>query len=97
MAKKITDRKINEELNKGFNQVKEATKNANDFVYNTSEDVVNFTLKRSTEWQGVTEKALKGGLKLAANQQDLIFDTLETIKDQFQGGRKRFKALFSKN
>ncbi len=97
MARKITDLKINEGLNKGLDTAKEAAKNANDFVYETSEDVVEFTVKRGAEWQNVTEKAIKGGLKLAANQQDLVFDTLEVIKGQIIGGSKRFRALFSKN
>ena len=97
MARKIADINISEELNKGFEQVKEATKNTNEFVFETSEDIVDFTVKRSAEWQNVTEKAIKGGLKLAANQQDLIFDTLEVIKGQIVGGSKRFRALFSKN
>lgn len=97
MARKISDINITEELNKGLNQVKEVTKNTNEFVYETSEDVVDFTVKRSAEWQNVTEKAIKGGLKLASNQQDLIFDTLEVIKGQIVGSGKRFRALFSKN
>lgn len=97
MAKKITDININDQINKGLDQVKEAAKTANDFVYETSEEVVDFSLKRGAEWQGVGEKAIKGGLKLAANQQDLIFDTLEAVKGQLVQGRKRFSGLFSKN
>lgn len=97
MAKKIIDINMNNQINKGLEQVKEAAKNTNDFVYNTSEDVVDFSIKRSAEWQAVSEKAIQGGLKLAANQQDLMFDTLEAIKGQIIGGSKRFKNLFSKN
>jgi len=97
MAKKSANININNTVNKGLDQVKEAAKNANDFVYETSEGVVDFSIKRGTEWQGVAEKAIKGGLKLAANQQDLVFDTLEMVKGQFKQGSKRFKTLFSKN
>lgn len=97
MAKKIIDININNQINKGFDQVKEAAKNTNDFVYKTSEDAVDFSIKRGTEWQAVSEKAIKGGLKLAANQQDLVWDTLEVIKGQIIGGSKRFRSMFSKN
>ena len=81
----------------GFDQVKEVAGKANNFVYETSEDLVEGALKRGSEWQEVSEKAIKGGLKLAANQQDLIFDTLELMKGQFIKGRKRFGSLFSNN
>lgn len=97
MAKKAIELNVNKQLDKGIAQVKNAAKNANDFVYNTSEDVIDFSIKRGAEWQSVSEKAIKGGLKLAANNQDLMFDTLEVIKGQIIGGTKRFKNLFSKN
>jgi len=97
MAKKITDININDQINKGVSQVKEAAKNANDFVYDTSEEVVDFSIKRGAEWQNVADKAIKGGLKLAANQQDLVFDTLEVLKGQIKQSSKRFSSLFSKN
>lgn len=85
------------DVNKGFNKIKEATKDVNDFVLETSEDIVEGAIKRSEEWTSVTEKAVKGGLKLAETQQDLVFQTLESIKGQIVEGRQRFKHLFSKN
>lgn len=97
MAKRIINIDINNPINGGLDQVKEVAKKTNDFVYNTSEDVVDFSIKRGAEWQNVAEKAIKGGLKLAANQQDLVFDTLEIFKGQFKKSSKRFSSLFSKN
>ncbi len=98
MAKKSnTNRNFGKTLNQGIEQVKEAAINANDFVYETTEGVVDTVVKRGEEWQKVTEKAINGGLKLASNQQDIIFDALEVVKGQFVAGRKRFKTLFSKN
>ncbi|MEL6122263.1 MAG: hypothetical protein AAFQ02_08655 [Bacteroidota bacterium] len=87
----------NVKVNLNYGKIKETTKEVNDFILETSEDVVDGTIKRTEEWQGVAEKAMKGGLKLAATQQDLMFDTLETLKGQIIEGRKRFKVLFSKN
>ena len=91
------NRNITERINEGVSSAKKVAKNTNNTVYNTTQDVVDFSIKRGTEWQNVTEKAIKGGLKLAANQQDLIFDTLFSFKGQLKHGRKRMSALFSKN
>jgi len=87
----------NVELNIDYKKVKETTKEVNDFILETSEDIVEGAIKRGEEWTGVANKAVQGGLKLAATQQDLMFDTLESIKDQIMDSRKRFKVLFSKN
>ena len=95
--KKTTIQKVDTKINNRFDQVKEVAGKANNYIYETSEDIVDGVIKRGTEWQDVSEKAIKGGLKLAANQQDLIFDTLEVVKGQFVKGRKRFSSLFSKN
>ncbi len=80
-----------------YDKIKETTQDVNGFILGTSEDLVEGAIKRGAEWQGVTQKALKGGLKLAHSQQNLVFDTLETLKGQIIDGRKRFKVLFSKN
>ncbi len=91
------NRNITDRVNNSVNTAKKVAKNANTNVYNTTQDVVDFSIQRGTEWQGITEKAIKGGLKLAANQQDMLFDTLFSVKSQIKHGRKRMSALFSKN
>ena len=97
MAKKRNTNDFAKTINKGFDQVKTAASDANNFVYETADEMVDVAVKRGEEWQGVAEKAIKGGLKLASNQQDLVFDTLEVVKGQFKAGTKRFRALFSNN
>jgi len=87
----------NVDVNISYDKIKETTQDVNEFILETSEDIVDGAIKRGNEWQGVANKAVKGGLKLAANQQNIVFDTLETLKGQFIDGRKRFKVLFSKN
>jgi len=91
------NKNITERVNDRVKAARNAAKNANKNVYNTTQDVVDFSIKRGTEWQGVTEKAIKGSLKLAANQQDIVFDTLFSLKSQIKHGRKRMNSLFSKN
>ncbi len=91
------NRNITDRVNDSVKAAKKVAKNANTNVYKTTEDVVDFSIKRGTEWQGVTEKAIKGGLHLAAKQQDILFDTLFSVKSQIKHGRRRMTALFSKN
>ncbi len=77
--------------------VKSTAKNLNNFAYETTEVVVGEVIEKSAQWQKVADKAIKAGLKLSANQQDLTFKALETMKGQLKGSSKRFMGLFSKN
>ena len=77
--------------------IKATAKNLNNFAFETTEVVVEDILDKSAQWQKVADKAIKAGLKLSANQQDLTFKALESMKGQLIGSSKRFKGLFSKN
>jgi len=59
--------------------------------------LVDAALENGKDWQIVAAKAVKGGLKLADKQQDIMFDTLESLKGQAIKSAGRFKELFSKN
>lgn len=91
-------RKINktEEFNL-TNAIKGTTKNVNAFVLETSEEVIESAIEKGLEWQDVSEKAIKGVLKLSENQQDVVFKALETVKGSLIKGGKRFKEVFSNN
>ena len=83
---------------KGFirgvmSKTKDMMVNANDKALERTEEFVNTSLEVTTQWQGVTEKALKGGLKLAAKQQDLVFDILNEVKKDLKTGREKFSKL----
>lgn len=67
--------------------------NANDFALANTEKVITGTFEVTAQWQEVAEKALKGGLKLAENQQDLVFDVLNEIKGHVKTGKKKFSKL----
>jgi len=73
---------------------KVATK-ANEFALQTTEGVVSETIEVTAQWQKVANKAIKGGLSLAATQQDLVFDALEGAKGHFQLSKKRFTKLMA--
>ena len=77
--------------------IKSTAKNLNNFAFETTEVVVDEIIEKSAQWQKVADKAIKAGLKLSANQQDLTFKALETMKGQLKDSSKRFKGLFSKN
>jgi hypothetical protein len=87
----------NNKSNKVANTFVEAAKERivmfNKFVFDTAEEVVDMGIKRTTEWQGVAEKAIQGGLKVSAKQQDLVFDVLESAKTQIINGKKRMTKL----
>lgn len=92
---KIDTKKITAKVNNAVDTAKKAVLNANDFALNTTEEVVTESITIAGQWQKVTEKALKGGVKLLDNQQNLILDTLETYKNHFVKGKKRFSKIFA--
>jgi len=93
-----TAKKINKQfdLNKGIKAVKGTAKNVNAFALETSNEVIDASIATASVWQGVAEKAIKGGFKLVRKQQDITFDTLESVKGQLVDGRKRFAKLLNK-
>ncbi len=94
-AKKTKKANVSTKINQVVNTAKESVKNANNYALNTTEEVVLETITIASQWQKVTDKALKGGFKLMANQQNITFDTLDTFKTQFLNGRKRLHKLFA--
>ncbi|MFT5385153.1 MAG: hypothetical protein ACI8VT_003138 [Saprospiraceae bacterium] len=77
--------------------ITKATKNVNTYTLKTAENVVDGAIVNGEKLQDITNKAVKGSLKLAAKQQDIVFDTLETVKVQLNHTVVRFRKLFSKN
>jgi len=77
--------------------IAKTTKTVNAYTLKTAEELVDGAIVNTEKWQGVATKAVKGSLKLAAKQQDIMFDTLETVKDQLTQSANRFKKLFSNN
>jgi glycine cleavage system regulatory protein len=89
-TKKVAPKGI---INKAVKTTKSVVGNANEYALNTTETVVNGGIEITAQWQTVTEKAIKGGLKLASAQQDLIFDALTSVKKQYKDGKKRVAKL----
>ncbi|MEM8908026.1 MAG: hypothetical protein AAGD05_09295 [Bacteroidota bacterium] len=92
---KETINKVTETIN--MENVKETAKNINDYTLKTADEIVEGAIENGEKWQGIASKAVKGGLKLAAKQQDMMFTTLETVKDQMANSALRFKKLLKSN
>jgi len=88
--KKINLKTAKEFISKATKRTKKAVLNANDTALTAVENAVTESIDITAQWQKVTDKALQGGLKLAANQQDLIFDALYEVKNQIKAGKKKF-------
>lgn len=95
MNTKITKANITEKVSKAIETAKVNAIKANEFALNTTEEVVTETISVATQWQTVTDKALKASIKLMDNQQNLFFDALETYKNHFVKGKERFSKLFA--
>lgn len=75
--------------------IKKVAKTANEFTLETAEKLVDGVITNGEKWQNVANKAVKGGLKLAERQQDIVFSTLETVKGQLVNSATRLKKMFN--
>jgi len=81
-----------------YEKIKKGAKNVNQYTLKTADEFVDGALANGEKWQGVANKAMKGGLKLAEKQQEMMFDTLEVVKGQLIKTTSRLKkVIFSKN
>ncbi|MFC4269768.1 hypothetical protein [Polaribacter marinivivus] len=92
---KINTANFTKKVENAIKTVKSKANKANYYALNATEEVVTETISIATQWQQVTDKALKGGVKLLDNQQNLIFDTLESYKKHFVKGSKRLRKVFA--
>ncbi len=104
--KEVAVAKVKKMYNEAYDKVTEVvtldnitkkTKSVNAYTLKTADEIVDGAIVNGEKWQGVASKAVKGGLKLAAKQQDIVFDTLEVVKGQLAESANRFKKLLSNN
>ncbi len=93
MKNKSTQKNTQGFLEKGMKKTGKFLVKTNDLALTRTEEAVTTSLEFTAQWQAVADKAIKGGLKLAANQQDLVFDILNEIKNQAVESKKRFSKL----
>ncbi len=79
----------------GLDKFKAMSEKWNNQALQFSENLVEETLATGADWQKVFAKALKNGIVLLEKQQDLTFDTLESVKEQIFRSNDRFRKLIS--
>ncbi len=79
------------------NTARETAKTANKVALDSAEDLVDVAFENGKKLQTITAKAIDGGFKIAAKQQDIVFTTLETVKGQLTKNASRFRDLFKAN
>lgn len=87
--------KVNETVT--FDNLKDTVKTANKFTLETADELVEGAIDNGEKLQVIANKAVNGGLKLAAKQQDIVFTTLETMKGQLATSALRLKKLLRSN
>lgn len=87
----------NIDLTGQLDTVKTTAKKVNKVALETADNVVEGVFDNGEKWQNVAAKAVKGGLHLAGRQQEIVFDTLETVKGQLSQSAIRFRKLFGNN
>jgi len=89
----MATKKANNKNTFSLKGIKNSIKSFNKFILDTTEDILDETIERAEDWQEVGHKAIKGGIKVVAKQQDLVFDALETAKKQVIKSKKRVVAI----
>ena len=75
--------------------VKKSAKKINKIALETADEIVEGVFENTEKWQNVAAKAVKGGLKLAGRQQEIVFDTLETVKGQLTNSAIRLRKILT--
>jgi len=85
------------DIAENIEQMKANSIKVNDFAISTTENIINAAVKNGTQFQNITDKAVKGGLNLAERQQDIVFTTLNTVKGQILQSTDRLRSIFNYN
>ena len=84
---------VQNQITEAYNTLLETTKEVNEKVLATGEEVLNNVKEVSEQWQTLGKKAINGGVELAGKQQDILLDALETAKGQLTESTERFKNI----
>jgi len=79
------------------NSVKTRIQDLNSTLIETSEDIIDGAVVTGEKYQKLLAKSIKKSEPIIEKQVDLVFDTVETLKGQFDHGTGRFKKLIGWN
>ena len=77
--------------------VKNTLADLNSKLINSSEELIDNTIVTGEKYQKLFAKSLKKTEPIVEKQVDIMFDTLESLKEQFDFGTVRFKKLIGWN
>lgn len=97
LPNEVKERIENFDANVELEKARENALKFNDFAVENADATLDAILKGGEKWTGVATKAVNVGLQMSEKNIDLVFNTLESAKEQMEGGVERFKGLFSKN
>ena len=86
--------KLTPRIQKTADKLKVQAKQIHDTALETSDSLVENSIVTGEKWQKLMGKALQDGTVLFGKQQDIMLDTLETLKDQYLHGNARLRKLF---
>lgn len=77
--------------------VKNTLADLNNALINNSEELIDAAVITGEKYQKLFAKSVKKSTPLVEKQVDIVFDTIESLKDQFDFGTVRFKKLIGWN
>jgi len=81
------------QVSTAYKTVKKTATEVNQAALATGEEVVNEILLGGKQWSALSEKAINGGVKLAAKQQEITLSAIEEVKQQLAESKKRFNKI----
>jgi len=69
----VTNFDVEKTTKAGIKTATKVVKNVNEFALETADDIVDGALNNGKKLQGIAVKAINGGLKITAKQQDIVF------------------------
>lgn len=80
----------------GAEKLGATVKSVNDYTLKTADEAVKGAKTNGEKWNKIMGKAIEGGLKITARQQDMVFDTLETVKKQLTKSAARLTDIITR-
>jgi len=81
--------------NKTATGLKDRVVDINSKALIAADDIINGSIKTGEKWQKLYTKSLKKSQPIIEKQIDMVFDTAETIIEQYQSSAKRFRQIFN--
>ncbi len=93
----MATKKANNKMFQQVDKLKAQASNINDEAIQAADNLVDFSLTAGKQWQGLFAKALRNGASLLGKQQDMMLDTLESLKGHYLQGSDRMVNLLELN